>query len=208
MPLDSDMPNADSLLDVKFYERDTDPDRGQVYLRIITPGSKDIFDQPAREHHKMRFQRHWLHFQSNSGTTELIGSPLLVWHQDRPTELTEGQLHELMLLKFQTVEQVAMASDAQMLRVGMGGAGLRQRAQVYLASKNAVVAGAEMQKQQNEIAELREMVAQLSALATQRAAEPLASARKGRRGGYRPRKNKVPVNVQHNDAPTSAAGGQ
>lgn len=212
MPLDSDVHNADSMLDVKFYERDTDPNKGDIYIRIISPGSKDIYDQPAREHHKLRFQRHWLHFQGSNGASQLIGQPLFGWHQERPAEFTEGQLHELTLLKFQTVEQVAMASDAQMLRVGMGGAGLRQRAQVYLASKNAMVAGAEMQNhksqidaQQTQIEELKAMLANLTKMG---AAQPLQAARKSKRGGYRPRKNKVPVNVQHDDGTTSAAGGQ
>jgi len=204
MPLDSDVPNADALLDVKFYEYDRDPYKGVTFIRIITPGGKDVYDQPAREHHKMRFQRQWLHFQSSLPGAEVIGTPLLVWNQERPEQLTDGQLQELTILRFQSVEQVAMASDAQIMRVGMGGAGLRERARMYLSSRNSAAAGAEMQKQKSEIEELKAMVANLTQM---QAAAPLQAARpKGKRGGWNKGKKKVPVNVHNDNAPTGAAG--
>lgn len=208
MPLlDSDNPNADAQLHVEFYTCDKDPYKDKPFVRIMVPGDKtNVIDQPAREDHQRRFQRQWLHYQMQNANSQVIGIPLMDWNRERPTELTDGQLQELTILKFQSVEQLASASDAQVARVGMGAAGLRERARMYLGSKNAQTHGAELQQQKNEIEELKAMVAQLTAM---RMAEPLQAARtKGRRGGYRPRKNKVPTNVQHNDASASATGGQ
>jgi hypothetical protein len=42
---------------------------------------------------------------------------------------------ELQILKFQTVEQVATASDSQVQKVGMGAAGLRELAKTFLNLK-------------------------------------------------------------------------
>src|SRR5688572_27172353 len=112
MPLDSDVANGDALLDVKFYVRDHDPDKGKTYVRIMTPGNQlSIIDQPAADHYKVRFQRHWLMFQAANGSSELIGTPVLQWCKERPTECTDGQMMELQILGFRTVEQVAQASD-------------------------------------------------------------------------------------------------
>lgn len=212
MPLDSDSPNADAQLHVEFYTYDKDGEyKDKPFVRIMVPGDKtNVIDQPARDDHKRRFQRQWLTFQMENSGAQVIGIPLSDWHRERPEELTDGQLQELIILKFMSVEQLARASDAQVAKVGMGAAGLRERARVYLGSRNSQIAGAEMQKQKSEIEELKAMVAQLSALATMRAAEPLKAARpaKGKRGGWNKGKKKVPVNVQHNDAPASAAGGQ
>lgn len=156
MPLDSDVANADTQLHVEFYEfKQEGPYKGTPFVRIVTPGDKtNIIDQPARDDHKRRFQRQWLFFQAKNAEGSIIGTPLLQWHQERPEELTEGQLAELSILKFQSVEQVATASDTQIQRVGMGAAGLRERARSYLSSKNAQTAGAEMEALKAQVAAL------------------------------------------------------
>jgi len=205
MALDSDVSNADAQLHVEFYEYDKEPFKGRPFVRIIVPGDKtNVIDQPARDDHKRRFQRQWLYFLSKSTDNQLIGTPLSTWHTERPEELTEGQLSELIILKFQTVEQVATASDSQIMRMGMGAAGIRQRAQTYLSSKNAQTSGAELQQAKAEIETLKAMVAQIAQL---QASQPLVATKlKGKRGGYRPRKPKAIENVNNDNAPIGATG--
>lgn len=161
MSLDSDIANADAQLHVEFYEYTKDDAwKGKPYVRIMVPGDKtNIVDRPARESDKVRFQRQWMHFQMNRPGGEVIGTPLYDWHKDRPDELTEGQLAELTILKFLSVEQVAMASDTQIMRVGMGAAGVRERARAYLSSKNAQASGAELEALKAQIAALTAQVA-------------------------------------------------
>jgi hypothetical protein len=144
MRLDSDVDNADSQLHVEFYTYDEDgPWKGSAHVRIVTPGDKtNIIDRPARDSDKRRFQRQWLHYQRANSDHLIVGTPLSAWRQERPEELTDGQLQELTILKFLSVEQVAMASDTQVMRMGMGAMGLRVRARTYLSSKNAQVSGA------------------------------------------------------------------
>ncbi len=139
MPLDSDEPDADAKLHVTFYKHQREPHVGDVFVRIMTPGDQlNIYDQPANEGHKRRFARHWLAFQmqENGGDGAAFGTPLAQWERDAPEQVSGSQVTELGILHFQTVEQVAQASDAQIQRVGMGGAGLRERARGYLANKN------------------------------------------------------------------------
>jgi hypothetical protein len=67
----------------------------------------------------------------------------------------------LVILKFVTVEQLALASDAQLQRIGMGGVGLRERAKMYLNRKNRVEATAELEDTKRQLAELQAQMAQL-----------------------------------------------
>ena len=139
MPLDSDIVNADSLLDVLFYDNDREPYVGKTFVRIRTPGDQlSVFDQPAGDHHKMRFPQQWLAYQmAKQGADALaFGTPVSKWHEECPEEVTRGQLTELGILSFSTVEQLARASDAQVQRIGMGGPGLREKARAFLARKN------------------------------------------------------------------------
>lgn len=194
MPLDSDMSNADSQLHVDFYFRKDDKTGVDVpYIRIMIPGDKtNVFDQPVREDHKTRFPRHWLAFQmQNSKDLPVLGTPLVEWHQAEPEDFTRGQLEELQILKFQTVEQVAGASDGNLQRVGMGGVALREKAKRWLGAKNT-------SETSSELAEMKAQIAQLTALLT---------APPEKRGpGRPPGSGKKELDVNHDDAATSAAG--
>jgi hypothetical protein len=162
MALDSDINNADSQLYVEFYTSEKDPYKGKPFIKIVVPGDKTtVIDQPVRDDHKERFPRQWLHFQMQSGDGPVIGTPLKDWFQDRPDELNDNQLAELQILKFQTVEQVATASDNQLQRIGMGGVGLRERARNYLLNKNQKVSSGELDKTRLELAELKAQMAML-----------------------------------------------
>lgn len=205
MPLDSDVAHADAQLQVTFYEYQEEGHfKGRLHVRIILPGNKlNIVDRLAREDDKLRFTREYLHFQMKNSEHFVVGTPLMVWRQERPEELTDGQLQEMLILKFQSVEQLAMAADAQIQRMGMGAAGIRERARSYLASKNAQASGAELSTAKSEIETLKAQMAAI--LASQQAPVPNASKPRAKRGGYRPRKNKVTANVKHNDAAVGAA---
>jgi hypothetical protein len=190
--LDSDVHNSDTHLFVEFYEYENDPYKGRPFVRIMTPGDKtNVIETFANDDHKMRFPRQWLAFQMR-GSDEvamLIGVPLSRWRQERPDDLSEVQQAELQILKFQTVEQVATSTDAQLQRIGMGAAGLRERARAYLTGKNNAEAESKISAQQAEIDELKK---QMQAILSER------------RGPGRPRKEDT-VNAIDN-APVGDSG--
>jgi hypothetical protein len=162
LSLDSDINNADSHLHVEFYVHDKEPYKEKPFVRIIVPGDKTtVIDQPVREDHKQRFPRQWLYFQMQNSDAQVIGTPLSDWNKDRPAEFNEMQMQELQILKFQTVEQVATASDSQLQRIGMGGVGLRETARRYLQTKNQTETASEIETTRKELAELKEQMAAL-----------------------------------------------
>ncbi len=160
--LDSDISNADSKLHVEFYLSEEKEYKDIPFVRIIVPGDKtNIVEQQVREDHKERFPRQWLYFQMKDNAGPVAGVPLEQWNASAPEELTRNQLQELQILKFQTVEQVATASDAQIQRVGMGAAGLRERARSYLIRKNKSEGQVELEETRKQMAAMQ---AQLDAL--------------------------------------------
>ena len=162
MALDSDINNPDGHLHVEFYENDRAPYKGMPFVRILIPGDKTTeIDQPVCEDHKERFPRQWLYFQMQNSDGALIGTPLIEWHKDAPDEFNDRQMAELQILKFQTVEQVATASDSQVQKVGMGAAGLRERARAFLARKNQVSNSSELDQTRRELQELKEQMSML-----------------------------------------------
>jgi hypothetical protein len=188
MALDSDTKNADSFLQVEFYNNEK---MKKPFVRIMIPGDQlNIIDQPVREDHKERFIRQWLYFQSKNDDGQVIGTLLGAWNKDCPEDFSEHQMAELQILKFQTVEQVATATDAQLQRIGMGAAGLRERARAYLTQKNNSESSSELAKTRSELDELK---AQMALLMSQR--KP-----------GRPRKEDV--DVQYDDASVGATGHQ
>ena len=165
MPLDSDIANGDSQLHVEFYTSDVKGWEGKPFVRIVIPGDKNtIIDQPAKDDHKARFPRQWLYYQSQQGeaAAQEIGTPLSQWSKDAPDEINRDHIAELSILKFVTVEQLALASDQQLQRI-MGGIGLRERARQYLNRKNRHEASAELENTKKQLAELQ---AQMQALMT------------------------------------------
>jgi hypothetical protein len=163
--LDSDINNADAQLHVEFYTREDGPNKGKPYVRIQAPGDKtNIVDQPLRDDHKARFPRQWLYYQmqQSESAAQEIGTPLLHWHRENPDELNKDQVAELNILKFVTVEQLALASDGQLQRVGMGAIGLREKARMYLNRKNRMDSTAELDDTKRQLAELQAQMAALT----------------------------------------------
>lgn len=162
MPLDSDVSNADSHLHVEFYVHDREPHKGHPFVKITVPGDKtNVIDQPVKESHKERFPRHWLYFQMQNDDAPAVGMPLSEWYAERPEEISDMQVAELQILKFKTVEQIAMASDANLQRIGMGGIGLRERARAFLAVKNHSENASELAKTRTELDELKRQMSLL-----------------------------------------------
>lgn len=173
--LDSDVSNADAQLHVEFYTRDEGPKKGRPYVRIMAPGDKtNILDQPLREDHKQRFPRQWLYYQmqQNESAAEQIGTPLSQWHRDAAEDINKDQIAELAILKFVTVEQLALASDSQLQRVGMGGIGLREKARMYLNRKNRADSNAELNETKRQLAELQAKMAALEVTESKRRGRP------------------------------------
>jgi hypothetical protein len=161
MPLDSDIANADAKLHVEFYDH---KELGRPFVRIMVPGdTTNIIDQPVRDDHKERFPRQWLHFQMQSENGDIPGTKLEEWHRTSPADISDAQVAELQILKFRTVEQVATASDAQMMRVGMGGVGLRLKAQAFLRLKSDATSSGELAEAKAKLAALEAQVAALVA---------------------------------------------
>ena len=174
MPLDSDIHNADEQLQVDFYiAKDVDPKwDGKPFVRINIPGDKTtIIEQPMNEDHKRRFPRQYLYFQmkQNENDVPAMGTSFDVWIAEGNGDITKGQGEELRILKFQTVEQVANASDAQLQRIGMGSAGLREKAKGFLAKRNRSETENQLDDTKKQLAELQ---AQMSALMIRKDGRP------------------------------------
>jgi len=164
MPLDSDIQNADSHLHVEFYLNDQYEykENPKEFVRIIVPGDKtNVVDQPVREDHKERFPRQYLHWKMKNNDVSAIGTPLDEWNKNAPEDFNSMQLAELQILKFQTVEQVATATDSQLQRIGMGAAGLREKARLYLTKKNQSSNTAELEETKNQLKQLKEQMVML-----------------------------------------------
>jgi hypothetical protein len=167
MPLDSDVANGDAQLHVEFFvAKEIDPRfDGQPFVRINIPGDKTtVVEQPVREEHKRRFPRQWLYFQMKQDEVnglQVLGTSLDEWCAASPEDLTKPQIEELRILRFQTVEQVAAASDQQLQRIGMGGPGLRERAKAFLARKNKSETQEELDKTKQQLAELQAQMSEL-----------------------------------------------
>ena len=164
MGLDSDIHSADNHLHVEFYVYDKEPYKEKPFVRIIVPGDKtSVVDQPVREDHKRRFPRQWLHFQMQNNNAEVIGVPLIQWVKDDPENFNDMQMAELQIFKFQTVEQVATASDGQLQRIGMGAVGLREHARRYLSVKNQSSSQTEIEQMKEKYADMQQQMAALTA---------------------------------------------
>ncbi|MSQ98133.1 MAG: hypothetical protein EXR85_02375 [Xanthomonadales bacterium] len=162
MALDSDINNADSHLHVEFYENDRDPYKGVPFVRILIPGDKtNEVDQPVREDHKQRFPRQWLYYSMRNENPAMIGTALKEWNKEQPEEFTDLQMAELQIYKFQTVEQLATASDSQLQRVGMGAVGLRERARQFLALKNRSADAIELDNTKQQLKVLQAQMQEL-----------------------------------------------
>lgn len=145
------------------------------YVRIMVPGDKTTeWVGAVTEAMKQRFPREWLAWQIAEGLVggeeDIPGWKLAEWE-----EISPDLLRELTYLRFQTVEQLAGASDKQVQGMGLGGLGLREKARVALRNKMgsetkaALEADrAEKDELKRQLAEMQEQMAQLLAAQTEK----------------------------------------
>lgn len=144
-------------------------DTGEVlkipYVRIMKPGDNtSIIETAVREDHKARWPQQWLYFQMKEGLIE-DGAQIPGWKiEDWPH--VNGDAETVRNLKFQrfyTVEQIAGASDAQIQRIGMGAAGMREAAKKALRERVQTGINEEMAKKDAAIAALEARLNKLEA---------------------------------------------
>lgn len=148
------------------------------YVRIMKPGDNTtIIETEVREDHKRRWPNEWLFFQNQEGLVN-EGDHLIGWKVDEWEHVNSDPetLRNLKHLRFYTVEQIASASDAQVQRLGMGGAGLREAAKQALRSKLGVDISRDLAAKDAQIAEMAarqaKLEAQVQALMNQPPAAP------------------------------------
>lgn len=156
----------------------------QPFVRIMVPGDKtSIFETAVQEAHKQRFPRQWMAWQIAEG---IIGGEEDIpgWKISEWTEVDPEMARELLYMRFQTVDQLAGASDRQIQGLGIGGVGLREKARVALRNRM----GEETRKAlEGERAEKEALKAEMEDLKAQMAAF-IASQGGEKRGPGRPPK--------------------
>jgi hypothetical protein len=96
-----------------------------AFIRIFTPGSRDVFVSKANEVYQRRFERQWERFL-RANTEAMDGTPL-----EQATWITVAQLAELKSVNCYTIEHLADMSDVLVGKM-MGALGLRERARRFL----------------------------------------------------------------------------
>lgn len=137
-----------------------------AFVRIMRPGDQtSIHETPVRDDHKARWPKKWLVWQMKEGLIE--GADIPGWKIDDWSELQEEQRHELKYLRFNTVEQIAGASDSQIQRLGLGGITLREKARHSLKERNRAEYAKEMEAKDKELSDMKARLAKLEALVPQ-----------------------------------------
>lgn len=154
------------------------------YVRIMVPGDKTTeWVGAVTEAQKQRFPREWLAWQIAEGLVggeeDIPGWKLAEWD-----EITPDLLRELTYMRFQTVEQLAGASDKQVQGMGLGGLGLREKARVALRDKMGAETKAALEEDRAEKEELKRQLAEMQAQMQQ-----LLAAQGEKRGPGRPPKD-------------------
>jgi hypothetical protein len=193
------MDAADNTLMVRFYKKEVElPYRSEQegrtvhqmmdFVRIEVPGDRlNVIDTIADRGHKKRFPQQWAAFEAEQNTDHIEGTLLT-----QVPFLTSAAAMDLRHFKFYTVEQAAAASDAQLANIGaslgMSGFAFRDKCRAYIEhakdSSLAVRQAEAIRKQEEEMALLRQQVADFIAKGNRPAEEP-------KRGPGRPAKQEV-----------------
>lgn len=166
---------ADSQLLVRFFLREREDKQAtaeqgrpifkeQEYVEIRAAGRRDALAcRPATHMDKQRFPRHYEAFKQRV-ELPVEGTPLAEWPQ-----ASRSVVEELSFMRVKTVEQLANMSDNDATNF-RGGMTLKQRAIDFLKYSDKTKLIAEKQQladklaaQDEELAELRKMVEELSA---------------------------------------------
>lgn len=135
-------------------------DEERPFIRIMRPGDQtSIIETPVREDHKARWPEQWLYFQMREGLVDQDQN-IPGWRLEEWPYLNDKSdlLRDFKYARFSTVEQVAGASDAQVQKMGLGGAGLREQARADLRKKLSADLNEAIASKDKEVADLRDMV--------------------------------------------------
>lgn len=170
--LHSDVPNPDAGAHVVFYKEAVEMPAASKnaghpvfeerdFIEIIWPGNAlNIIRREVNEEDKVRWPRHWAHWQQ-MGKTSTVGMPIEEW-----PVVTRAVAKMLKAMDFHTVEQVANSSDQNITRMGMACGmapyAFRDKAKAYLdAAAGTAVATAQAQTihdLQQQIKDLKEIM--------------------------------------------------
>lgn len=172
--------DPDSLLHVRFYERALQNNfrseqEGRpifdtvVFIEIHTPGNQlNIIDRPKNRHDELRFPKQWAYYvNTHSDDPAKQGTPLSQWPL-----LDVAKVEMLRAQKFFTVEQIAYASDEQIMHlgmlVGMSPLTFRDKAKAYLEVARDASA---VSKRETELKAAEERIAKMETEHKQEIAE-------------------------------------
>jgi len=156
------------------------------FVRIEIPGNQtSIIDTFVNNSHKQRFPQQWAIYlnekaDGNNNPDNVQGTLLRDW-----PILNSAQATELKHFKFYTVEQVANASDQQIMAIGMTAGmsplALRDKAQAFLEnakdSSFAQKQAEEIKLREQEIADLKEQMARLAKMVEEKGKSDKAEAK-------------------------------
>ena len=148
------------------------------FVRIEIPGNQtSIIDTFVNNTHKTRFPTQWAIYlnekaDGNNNPDNVQGTLLRDW-----PILNAAQATELKHFKFYTVEQIANASDQQIMAIGMTAGmsplALRDKAQAFLEnakdSSFAQKQAEEIRLREQEIADLKDQMARLAKMVEEKA---------------------------------------
>jgi len=183
----SDLNNADSRLNVKFYQRAIENEFKSAlegrpimemrdFIIIEVPGDNlTVIDTFAVDEHKKRFPIQWARYDNEKTDGDVEGTMLSDW-----PVLNAAIAAELKHFRFYTVEQIAEASDAQLnalgMTAGMSPLGLRDKAKAFLstAKGSALVQqqADELRKRDDELLAIKAQLAELTKTMNQPKAMP------------------------------------
>lgn len=168
--------NPDDMLHVEFFwkepvskwqsETQGKEVRGKriPFVRMMKPGDQtSVIETAVRDDHKARWPQRWLRWQMKEGLIEGADNEP-GWKIEEWDGIKESQVHELKYLRFNTVEKIAGASDAQIQRLGIGGIGLREQAKLAIKERSRAEYKSEMDLKDKEINDMRDRLAKLEAL--------------------------------------------
>jgi hypothetical protein len=176
------MSESDAVLAVRFYSHEVQNDfltnkEGRPisymadFVRIEIPGNQlSIIDTFVNNSHKSQFPTQWAMYlnekaDGNNNPDNVQGTLLRDW-----PILNAAQATELKHFKFYTVEQVAAASDQQLMAIGMTAGmsplALRDKAKAFLenAKDSSFVQrqADELKLREQEIADLKDQMTRLA----------------------------------------------
>lgn len=97
------------------------------YIKITSPGAKQVVDREVRDEDKREYPRLWAAFEAGEERPE-DGQPVEEW-----PAVNVAQVAELKAAGIFTVEQVANIPDQNLNVLGMQARKLRSKAQAYMA---------------------------------------------------------------------------